>query len=120
MWKVTDSLRPAISAAPVTKGSATASDQTCAPGATVTVFLPAKVIGRFVPGRMAAPLICSPANAVSNVTGLVPNVLEKRNRICRAQKSGRMTRRKLCSCEPVSGCGKANDRSGWAEALPTG
>ena len=122
MWKVTARVRPARSApaGSCTKGRLTGSDHACAPGATVTLRLPAKVIGRLVPGTTAAPVICSPANAVSNVTGWEPKALEKRNRICRPHRSGLMMSRKLCSCEPASGCGKAKDRSGCALAKPTG
>ena len=113
-------MRPAISVASCTKGSDTASDQTCAPGATVTVFLPPKVSGRLLPATTAAPLICNPAKASSKVTGLAPKLLEKRNRILLPNRSGLMIIRKLCSWDPASGWGKAKDRSGCAEALPTG
>src|SRR4029079_16599266 len=87
-WKLTASLRPRNSLPFVTKGSVTASLHTDSPGATVTLFLPPKVIARLVAGITAEPDHCRPTNASSKVTGWVPSALEKRIRDLAPQNSG--------------------------------
>ena len=86
----------------------------------MTLDLPLKLTGRFVPGTMAAPLICRPANTPSKVTGLTPKAFDRRRRVCRPQMSGCTISRNVWSRAPVSAEGKAKLRLGWADAFPAG
>ncbi len=106
--------------ASVTNGSATGSLHTDVPGATVTLSLPAKLAGRFVPFTSAGPPICRPTWTPSKVTGLVPNTLVRRSRISRPQRPGFTMSRNVWSFAPTAGDGKANFWSGCADGLPTG
>src|SRR5260370_3538430 len=119
-WKLTVILRPRNSLPLFTKGSATASLHTDSPGATVTLFLPPKVIARLVPGITAEPDHCMPANAASNVTGCAPRALEKRIRALAPQNSGLTMRRNDWSRAPVSAEGNTSERLRWPGGLPTG
>ena len=73
-----------------------------------------------MPDRIALPLCWRPIWTVSNVTGLVPNALDRRMRACLPQMSGRTIRRKDWSVAPFAASGKAKRSSGCAVALPTG
>src|SRR5437660_7716838 len=121
-WKLTASLRPASSELPGSraKGKVTASLQAESPGAIVTVRLPPKVTGRLVSGTRAELVRCRPTKTASNVTGLVPSVLEKRRRASRPQISGLRTSRNDWSRAPVISDGNATFRSGCADGLPIG
>src|SRR6185295_19419800 len=81
--RLTASLRPARVV--LKNGSATGSLHTISPGGTVTLVLPLKFTGWFVPATTAPPLHCSPAYTPSKVTGFVPKTFEKRRRVCRLQ-----------------------------------
>ena len=121
-WKLTASLRPfrSGSSGDPTNPSLTGSLTTLPPGGTTTLAFPPKVAAVLVPGTIALPLSCSPTNAPSNVTGLVPKALERRMRASLPQTSGRTIIRNDWSRAPRSGEGKANLRSGCAVGLPTG
>src|SRR4029077_8687800 len=56
----------------------------------------------------------------SKVTGLVPNTLLRRIRICCPQMPGRTIRRMVWSLAPAAGSGNAKRWSGCADTLPTG